>query len=71
MTRKEIAEYVHEQGPWPKARGEILSSISANARAVSSLQLSIDKVIDQQQALLVEQRVMLTKFDQYLKQERK
>lgn len=67
VTRAEMTDYVRNQAPWIAERGEIQSQIRQNASSVGKLESSVDKLISAQQELLIEQRVLVTKFDEYVK----
>lgn len=62
----ELKDYVRTQAPWILERGEIQSAIRQNADAVGKVTDSVDKLAQTAQELLMEQRVLSTKFDAYL-----
>jgi len=66
VTRAEMVDYVNTQTPWLRERGEIQSAISQNAESLANLKHNVDALVHAQQELLVEQRILVTKFDAYL-----
>lgn len=71
VTRSEMIDYVQNQAPWTKARGEIQSAIKLNNDSITALEKVVEKLVTSQQALIVEQRVLVTKFDQYVESTKK
>ena len=68
VTRGEMIDYVQNQSPWIVDRGEIRSNIRTNTSHVEKLGASIDKLVAAQRELLVEQRVLVSKFDQLVEE---
>lgn len=69
VDRDEMVTYVQTQSPWVMQRGEIQASVKHNSDQLKDLQASVQTLVDVQHALLVEQRVLVTRFDEYLRME--
>lgn len=63
VTRVEMKDYVDTRTPWIRDRGEIQSAIRGNTRNIDRLQQVCDKMVNAQQQLLVEQRVLINRVD--------
>ena len=71
VTRGELIDYVENQAPWVRERGGVQAATRHNAAEIRQLAEKVDKLLDAQQELLVEQRVLLSKFNNYLTEEKK
>lgn len=69
VDRGEMSEYVRDQAPWTRERTGILSAIEVNHDMIESLTRDVKLLVKAQQELLVEQRVLVAKFEQALKKE--
>jgi len=67
VTREEMLDYVQHQAPWIMERGTIGEHIKTNSQNIHRLEVIADKMVTSQQSLIVEQRVLLTKFEQLMK----
>lgn len=69
VTRSEMTDYVQNQAPWVRDRGEIQAGIKGNTENIGKLESVVDKMVGAQQQLIVEQRVLVTKVDQFLERD--
>lgn len=66
VTRPEMAEYVGQQAPWVRDKGEIIAGIKSNVDTTRRLEVSIQNLVDVQTQLLVEQRVLVQRVEDLL-----
>ena len=66
ITRGEMVEFVNKQTPWVLERGQIQGAISRNTQTATELGKQVTALVQAQHQLVVEQRVLVTKFDAYL-----
>jgi hypothetical protein len=66
VTRTEMVDYVAHNSPWVVERGEITASVRGNARNLQKLEQICQRLIDAQQQLVVEQRVLVTRVEALL-----
>jgi len=67
VTRSEMESYVHNQGPWIRQREVIQAAVERNSGDIASIAKSVDELVKSQGALLVEQRILVTRFEAYLR----
>lgn len=63
VSRQDMVEYVSLYGPWSKERGEVLAAIANTAKGLEELRVLVKELAAQQQAGLVEQRVLVSRVD--------
>ena len=66
VSRGEMTEYVEKWSPWVRDRGEFALRNEANATRIAELAGLVEKILEAQGGILVEQRVLLTKVEQLL-----
>jgi hypothetical protein len=67
VTRTELVEYVQDQSPWLRDRGRLQVLMEAQGKNIDKLTVAVESLIRAQQQLLVEQRVLGTRFESLLK----
>ena len=71
ICRSEMVDYVQNQAPWAKERGEIMAEIKLNSRHIKELTDSVKELVTSQHAMLIEQRVMVSQFANYIEGQKK
>lgn len=71
VNREEMVEYIQNQTPWVRERGEILAEIRTNSSHIRSLTDSVKELVSSQQAMLVEQKVLVSRFASYIDGQKK
>jgi hypothetical protein len=66
VSRSEMVDYVSHSSPWVVERGEISASVKGNSKNISKLEVIFQRMLDSQQQLVVEQRVLVTKVEALL-----
>jgi len=63
VSKADMVEYVQNQTPWVRDRGLITSDVNKNSKEISHLKDLIEKSALSQNQLVIEQRVLVTKFE--------
>lgn len=64
--RSEMRDFVAERSPWTIERGEVLAAVHTNAGQIAVLSDDVQRLVDSQHALMIDQRVLLTKVEAML-----
>lgn len=66
VDRSDMVDYVQNQAPWVRERGQIHAAVKSNQKSTDKLEAAVGRLVQAQHELIVEQLVLVTKVDELL-----